>query len=169
MKTYSVFLGLGSNLGDRQRFLQQAVNGVRQVPELRLVRTSGVYESDPFGRGDQPPFLNACVEITTGLTPPELLSRLKDLESRLGRSSRERWGPREIDIDILAYDGLVHVDDRVTVPHPGLEQRRFVLVPLREIAPDLVHPVNGMTVEELAAACRDAGKVKATPYHLLVS
>jgi 2-amino-4-hydroxy-6-hydroxymethyldihydropteridine diphosphokinase len=95
--------------------------------------------------------------------------RWKDVEQRIGRSPSERWGPREIDIDILVYDGLVFADDRVTVPHPDLEHRRFVLIPLREIAADLIHPVSGMTVEELSAACTDRGAIKATSYHLLIS
>jgi len=98
--------------------------------------------------------------------PPELLRGAKSIEEQLGRRERERWGPREIDIDILLYDGLVYTDDTVTVPHPELERRRFVLVPLREIAPDLVHPVSGLTITELAAACEGQGKIKKTAYRI---
>jgi 2-amino-4-hydroxy-6-hydroxymethyldihydropteridine diphosphokinase len=169
MKLRRVFLGLGSNLGDRPRFLQRAVTEIRLIPDLRVVWTSGVYESDPYGNPDQPKFLNACLEVETSQAPPDLLDSVKEVERRLGRSASERWGPREIDIDILVYDGLVFSNDRVTVPHPDLEQRRFVLVPLREIAADLVHPVSGLTVEELATACTDRGAIKATSYHLLIS
>ena len=169
MKTYRVFLGLGSNIGDRHRFLQRAVTELKLLPDMRIVWTSAVYESDPYGRTNQPRFLNACAEVETTLFPPDLMDRLKDLEQRLGRSSSEHWGPREIDIDILVYDGLVHSDGRVTVPHPDLEQRRFVLVPLREIAADLVHPISGLTVDELAAACSDQGTIKTTSFHLLIS
>ncbi len=168
MKTYRVFLGLGSNLGDRQRFLQRAVMEMKLLQGVTLVWTSGVYESDPYGRTDQPRFLNACVEIETTLEPGVLLHQLKDVEQRVGRTPSERWGPREIDIDILVYDGVVFSDDRVTVPHPDLEHRRFALVPLRELAADLVHPVSGLTVEEIAAACTDRGTIKATSYHLLI-
>jgi 2-amino-4-hydroxy-6-hydroxymethyldihydropteridine diphosphokinase len=169
MKTRRVFLGLGSNLGDRSRFLQRAVTEIRLIPDVSIVWASGVYESDPYGNPDQPKFLNACIELETSLAPPDLLDRVKEVEQRLGRSASEHWGPREIDIDILVYDGLVFSNDRVTVPHPDLEQRRFVLVPLREIAADLVHPVSGLTVEELATACTDHGAIKATSYHLLIS
>jgi 2-amino-4-hydroxy-6-hydroxymethyldihydropteridine diphosphokinase len=169
MKTRRVFLGLGSNLGDRSRFLQRAVTEIRLIPDVSIVWASGVYESDSYGNPDQPKFLNACIELETSLAPPDLLDRVKEVEQRLGRSASEHWGPREIDIDILVYDGLVFSNDRVTVPHPDLEQRRFVLVPLREIAADLVHPVSGLTVEELATACTDHGAIKATSYHLLIS
>jgi 2-amino-4-hydroxy-6-hydroxymethyldihydropteridine diphosphokinase len=168
MNTYRVFLGLGSNVGDRHRFMQRALMEVNLLPGLNIVWTSGVYESDPYGKIDQPKFLNACVEVETALSPPELLVHLKEVEQRIGRSTSERWGPREIDIDILVYDGVVYTDEQVTVPHPDLEQRRFVLVPLKEIAADLVHPVSGLTVEELAAVCADHGAIKATSYHLLI-
>jgi 2-amino-4-hydroxy-6-hydroxymethyldihydropteridine diphosphokinase len=106
--------------------------------------------------------LNAVIELETGLPPRELLAEIKNLEQNVGRVVRERWGPREIDIDILLYDGLAMSDATVTVPHPELEKRRFVLVPLREIAPDVVHPVNGMTIEEMANACHDGGRIVKT-------
>lgn len=169
MKTYRVFIGLGSNLGDRGRFLQRALMELRLLTDVNVIWTSGVYETDPWGNAAQPKFLNACVEVETALLPPELLDRLRGIEGRIGRSPAERWGPREIDLDILLYDGLVHADGTLTVPHPELERRRFVLIPLREIAPDLVHPVSGLTVRELADACPDRGSVKATTYHLLMS
>jgi 2-amino-4-hydroxy-6-hydroxymethyldihydropteridine diphosphokinase len=168
MKTWRVFLGLGSNLGDRARFLQRALTELKLVPGVKIVWTSGVYESDPWGKTDQPRFLNAVVEVEAEHEPVALLEQLQAIERRLGRTASERWGPREIDIDILLYDGLVYGDERVTVPHPELERRRFVLVPLREIAADLVHPVSGLTVEELAAACPDRGAIKATSHHLLI-
>ncbi len=168
MSAYRVFLGIGSNLGDRHAYLQQAVSALAGVPGTRVVWTSSVYETEPYGKTDQPQFLNACLELETTLAPPALFGHLKTLESRLGRSTAERWGPREIDIDILVYDGLVYEDAELIVPHPEIELRRFVLIPLREIAADLVHPVSGLTVTELAAACRDTGRVVKSPHHLLV-
>ena len=155
MKVYNVFLGLGSNLGDRQRYLNQAAVSMAKIKETKLVWTSSVYETEPYGKPDQPKFLNAVAEIETSLEPNSLFEEVKGIEKQVGRTSSERWGPREIDIDVLMYDGLVFENDQVKVPHPELEKRRFVLVPLHEIAPDLVHPINGMTVTELAAACTD--------------
>lgn len=168
MKTYSVFLGLGSNTGERQRFLNQAVGELNKVPDTKLIWASSVYETDPYGKADQPKFLNAALEIETLLPPPELLKEVKGIEQRLGRTTTEKWGPREIDIDILLYDGLVHDDGVIKVPHPDLERRKFVLVPLREIAPDLVHPVSGMTITELSLTCKDTGRVVKTSYRLLL-
>jgi 2-amino-4-hydroxy-6-hydroxymethyldihydropteridine diphosphokinase len=166
MKTFRAFIGLGSNLGRREEFLAKAAAAVGRIPEVRVIWSSSVYETDPYGKGDQPKFLNAVSEIETSLAPRDLLKELKRIESEVGRSGSERWGPREIDLDILVYDGLVQSDEVVTVPHPDMEHRKFVLVPLREIAADLVHPVNGMTVEEMAAACRDTGRVVKTSYHI---
>lgn len=166
MKTYSVFIGLGSNLGERHRFLNAAAEELRRLPDTKVVWYSSVYETDPYGVKDQPRFLNAVGEIETSLLPPELLKELKRIEQSAGRKERERWGPREIDLDILLYDGLVFSDETVTVPHPELERRKFVLLPLREIAPDRVHPVSGMTVEELARRCRDEGRVVKTSYRI---
>ena len=166
MKTYSVFIGLGSNLGERHRFLNAAAEELRRLPGTKVIWYSSVYETDPYGVRDQPRFLNAVGEIETPLLPPELLKELKRIEQSAGRKEREPWGPREIDLDILLYDGLVFSDQTVTVPHPELERRKFVLLPLREIAPDFVHPVNGMTVEELARQCRDEGRVVKTSYRI---
>lgn len=166
MKTYSVYIGLGSNLGDRHAYIARAVDELKRIRDSKLVSISSVYESDPFGKTDQPKFFNAAAEIETALLPAELLAELQSIEMKVGRTSTERWGPREIDLDILAYDGVVFEDEHVTVPHPGIAERKFVLVPLKEIAPDLVHPVSGMTVEELAAHCPDHGRVVKTTYHL---
>lgn len=168
MKSYSVFLGLGSNLGERQKFLQQATNELKKLPSSKIIWTSSVYETEPFGKPDQPKFLNACVEMETTFGPAELYLKVKAIEQQVGRMESERWGPREIDIDILVYAGMVFNNDTVSVPHNEMESRRFVLVPLREIAPDLVHPVNGLTVEELAAACKDTGKVIKTSYKIFL-
>lgn len=166
MKTYRVFLGLGANMGERAASLNAAAAAVKGLPGTTIVWFSSVYETDPYGKTDQPKFLNAVGEIETTLGPPDLLDQVKAIERAMGRTANERWGPREIDIDILLYDGLVYADEKVTVPHADLEHRRFVLVPFREIAPDVVHPVSGMTVEEMAAACRETGRVAKTSHHI---
>jgi 2-amino-4-hydroxy-6-hydroxymethyldihydropteridine diphosphokinase len=164
MKTYRVFLGLGSNVGEREKFLNRAVAELKKVRDTTIVWTSSVYETDPVGKTDQPKFLNAAVEIETQLEPRELFAAVKMIEQKLGRTTTEHWGPREIDVDLLLYDGLVFKDEEVTVPHPEMERRKFVLVPLKEIAPDLVHPISGMTMEELVATCKDEGRVVQS-YH----
>jgi 2-amino-4-hydroxy-6-hydroxymethyldihydropteridine diphosphokinase len=166
MKTFRVFLGLGSNVGERQKFLNRAVAELKGISNIKVVWASSVYETEPYGKADQEKFLNAVVEIETELTPPELLTAAKSIEQRVGRTASELWGPREIDIDVLLYDGLVHDDAALHVPHPDMENRKFVLVPLREIAPDAVHPITGMTVEEMATACKDTGRVVMTSHKI---
>lgn len=166
MSDYRVFVGLGSNVGDRAGMLNRAAREIAGLAGARVVAWSPVYETDPVGKTDQPAFLNAVCEIRTGMAPAELMQELLAIEQRLGRIRGERWGPREIDLDILLYDGLVHAGPGVTVPHPELEHRRFVLVPFRELDADIVHPVSGMTIGELAAACSGQGRVQRTPYHI---
>jgi len=159
------YLSLGSNIGDRERLLQDALR-LLHTPDLRVVRISPVYQTEPQDVKAQPWFLNLVVEAETELFPRQLLARVQQIEKQLGRKRLAAKGPRTIDIDILLYDGLVYADAAVTVPHPEMEKRRFVLVPLRDIAPDLVHPVSGRTIEELAAACSGQGGIKRTSYCL---
>jgi len=167
VKRYRVFIGLGSNLGDRGAFLNQAAARLRRLEEVSVVWFSPVYESEPLGNQTQPLFLNAVGELETALLPPDLLARLKGIEQDLGRTPGERWGPREIDLDVLLYDGLVYDQNGITVPHPRLEERRFVLVPFRDIAPDVVHPISGMTIEELARQCREGGRMQLSSHKIL--
>lgn len=168
MKIYRAFLGLGSNIGERHEFLNRAAKKLVSVPGTRLVWASSVYESDPVGKTDQPKFLNAVIEIETALKPEELVLHTQRIEEETGRTPGERWGPREIDIDILLYDGLVYAGDGLKVPHPELENRRFVLVPFRELAPDVVHPVSGLTIEELSEQARDGSRIVKTAHRVLI-
>ncbi|MGA9115654.1 MAG: 2-amino-4-hydroxy-6-hydroxymethyldihydropteridine diphosphokinase [Bacteroidota bacterium] len=168
MRTYTAYLGLGSNLGDRAGALRKAAAELGMVRRTRPLRASSVYETEPHGGAGGGKFLNACVQVETELEPREMLEAIKDIEVRLGRVDRGRGGAREIDLDILLYEGLAVEEEDLAVPHPGLPQRRFVLVPLREIAPDVVHPVSGHTVEELAAACRDPARVVQAPHHIVL-
>ena len=167
MKSYTVYLGLGSNLGEREKYLNIAAGELRKLQEVKVIWTSPVYETEPRGKTDQPAFLNAVVQVETSLQPKELFQKVKSIEWGAGRKTTERWGPREIDIDILVYDGLVFEDDELKVPHPEMEKRKFVLVPLHEIAPDLVHPVSGLTVGEMVAACPDRGRVVKSHHRIL--
>jgi len=150
-----IFLALGTNLGDRSAALQAALRGL--PPAIQQVEQSTVYETPPWGLAEQPPFLNMVVRGGTLLNPHELLEYLKKLETRLGRLPSVRWGPRLIDIDILFYDDLVLRSPELSVPHPHLQERAFVLVPLMDLAPDLVHPVLGETIQQLAAKVEDTG------------
>ena len=159
MRRHDVFLGLGSNLGEREKFLDRSVNELKGLGENKVVWISPVYETEPYGKKDQPAFLNAALQLETPLAPDELFIRIKAIEASLGRIGGERWGPRELDIDILIYDGLVFEEGGLKVPHPDMENRNFVLIPLMDIAPDLVHPVIGLTVTEMARRCNTGGRV----------
>ena len=168
MKRFTVYLGLGSNLGEREKLLNRAVSELKKVRETNVVWTSSIYETDPYGKTEQPKFLNAVLQVETTLLPPDLFDETLKIEMIVGRMQSERWGPREIDIDILLYEGLVFENESVSVPHPELDKRKFVLVPLREIAPDCVHPVSGLTIEELSTECTDNTRVVKSSYHIIL-
>ncbi len=145
-----MILGLGSNLGDRVRNLERALEGLRRHVALEAV--SSVYETEPVGVRDQPWFLNLVCVGTTRLVPTALLEFVHELEAELGRTRRERWGARTIDIDILAYDDRVVREAELEIPHPRMAERAFVLEPLAEIAPGWRHPELGRTALELREA-----------------
>lgn len=145
-----VYLALGTNIGDRAANLLSARRAL--AAKLRLLGASLVYATPPWGFKDQPEFLNQVIKAETLLSPQELLVVIKKLEADLGRSPTFRYGPRLIDIDILFYDQLVLNSPSLTIPHPRLGERAFVLVPLADLAPDLLHPTQGRTVSELLAS-----------------
>lgn len=141
------YLSLGSNLGHREANIKSALKMLGQ--EARILKVSSLYETEPVGYKDQPWFLNCACSVETDLSPQALLKFAKAIERKLGRKPTRRFGPRPIDIDILFYDGLVLDSPDLTIPHPRLAERAFVLVPLKEIAANLVHPLLGVTTKEL--------------------
>ncbi len=152
----TAYIALGSNLGDRQAVIDAAVRDISQVDGTRLIELSSILETAPIAPDESQrslggAYLNAVAEIETELPPRELLNRLLEIEQRHGRVRRddERWGPRTLDLDLLLYGDLVLDEPGLTVPHPRLHERDFVLRPLAEIAPHLVHPTLGRTVQYL--------------------
>ncbi len=141
------FLGLGSNLGHRETNITSALKMLGK--EARILKVSALYETEPVGYKDQPWFLNCACAVETDLSPQALLKLAKTIEKKLGRKPTHRFGPRLIDIDILFYDDLILDSPDLTIPHPRLAERAFVLLPLREIAPKSMHPLLGATIEEL--------------------
>jgi 2-amino-4-hydroxy-6-hydroxymethyldihydropteridine diphosphokinase len=142
------FLGLGSNLGDRAHYLEEAISALAS-PLIKVEATSRIYETEPWGLMDQPLYWNQVIEVETSLEPLELLHVCQEIEHRLGRERKVHWGPRTIDIDLLIYDNAVSKSEELILPHPYLEERAFVLNPLREIAPELVLP-SGRSITEVS-------------------
>ena len=152
------YVGLGSNMGDRLANLRAGLAALLVADDLFLAGKSGVYESEPVGIADQPDFLNAVVAVETTLDPYQLLSHVNKIELEHGRQRITRWGPRTLDIDVLLYDDLEQDDPKLTIPHPGLTERRFVLEPLLEVEPDVTLP-DGTSVRSVLEGLGDGQAV----------
>jgi 2-amino-4-hydroxy-6-hydroxymethyldihydropteridine diphosphokinase len=161
---HRVYIGIGSNLGDRKANALEAVERVQQLPTTKVVRASSLYESEPLGNA-KTWFVNSVIEIETELPSEQLLKRLKAIEEAMGRKKvkGKRWGSRIIDLDILLSDSEVVEKRTLKVPHVEMHKRRFVLLPLAELAPHVVHPKLGQTVSALLAGVKDAKKVTLLP------
>ena len=159
---YTAYIGFGSNIGDRLKHIQNALHALTKMEEITLQKISSIYKTDPVGYEAQAQFLNGVAAIQTSLPPLSLLHSLKDIETAVGRQHRIRWGPREIDLDLLIYGDLCLQTEKLVVPHPEMHLRRFVLAPLAEIAPNLVHPVFQETIQTLLERLEDDKSVSRT-------
>jgi len=154
----SAYIGLGSNLGDGIKNCKEALELMGSEPHTSVVERSSFYRTEPVGKKDQDWFINCVARVTTKLKPMDLLFYLLHIEREMGRERIEKWGPRIIDLDILFYEDIVMEEDTLVIPHPLIKERRFVLVPLAELTPNLVHPVLKKDVSELLAQCPKEGQ-----------
>ncbi len=154
------FLGIGSNLGDRERNIRRAVDEIASLPFTKLITVSSLYDSEPVGEVEQANFVNAVALIETELQPTRLLWNLMLIEKRMGRVRTVRWGPRPIDLDIIIYGKSIIKEDGLSIPHPEMEKRAFVLIPLLEIDPELVHPRSKEPLKKLLKKIKPHRSVK---------
>ena len=147
MKQHIIFLGLGSNVGNKKQNLEKAIKKMGE--KISMISVSKFYETEPWGYKDQDKFLNVAVSGKTKLTPMQLLNFVEQIEKEIGRIKRFKWGPREIDVDILFYDDFIYKNKFITIPHPFIQEREFVLKPLMDLDPNFVHPVFKKTVRQL--------------------
>jgi 2-amino-4-hydroxy-6-hydroxymethyldihydropteridine diphosphokinase len=155
-----VYFGLGTNLGNRKVNLRKAIEMIGEHIG-KVLKSSSIYETAPWGFDSEDDFLNMVVLVETTLTPLELMKKIVTIESMLGRErNQDRYSSRIIDIDILLYDDLILNENGLKIPHPLMHERRFVLVPLNELAPELIHPVKGKSIRVLLEDCRDRSEIK---------
>jgi 2-amino-4-hydroxy-6-hydroxymethyldihydropteridine diphosphokinase len=156
-----VYVAMGSNLGDRDAHLAAGVTALRQTEGIEVVSVSSLYETDPVGPAPQGPYLNGAVQLATHLPPGALLARLLEIEAGEGRTrGAERNSPRTLDLDLLFYGKLTLAESDLKIPHPRLAERPFVLEPLRDLAPDFIHPILGQSIEQLAGRVHNPTAVR---------
>jgi 2-amino-4-hydroxy-6-hydroxymethyldihydropteridine diphosphokinase len=156
---HQVYIGIGSNLGNKRENYREALERIAKLPKTRIIKESSVYESQPHGDSKEW-YINGVIEIETELKPELLLNKFKNIERAMGRKKvRKKWGARIIDIDILLYDSLVMNKKSLKIPHPEMHQRKFVLIPLSELAPQVIHPVLSASISELLVGVKDDKRV----------
>ena len=154
------YIGFGSNINDRFNYITQALRLLLDADDVSLIQISSLYETEPVGFEEQEWFVNGVVAVKTDLPVQKLLALLKEIEGTVGREHRTRWGPREVDLDLLIYDQCCINTPDLTVPHPEMHQRSFVLVPFAEIAPDVLHPILQQNIRTLLSNLNDEKSVK---------
>ncbi|RTL52085.1 MAG: 2-amino-4-hydroxy-6-hydroxymethyldihydropteridine diphosphokinase [Sphingobacteriales bacterium] len=164
MATTTAYILLGSNLGNRIAFIHAAINEIEKQCG-QLIAASSIYETEAWGVEQQPPYLNQVIAITTSLLPEQLMQTLLDIELQLGRKRTKRFAERTIDLDILLINNLIIYTSLLTVPHPAMQQRKFVLLPLQEIAPQIIHPLTQLSITEMLQACTDTLRVEKIENH----
>lgn len=148
-KWHRAYVALGSNMGDKLLYLENAVKSIESDPSCKLLKISDIIVTEPYGPVEQDDFMNGCMMIDTLYTPQELLRFLQKLEQEANRVREVHWGPRTLDLDILLYDDLITTDDELTIPHPEMHKRAFVLEPLKQIAPNAIHPLLNQRIRDL--------------------
>jgi 2-amino-4-hydroxy-6-hydroxymethyldihydropteridine diphosphokinase len=156
---HQVYVGVGSNVGNKKENFLEALSRLAKLPDTKIVKESSLYESEPLGDSTDW-YVNGAIEIETKFKPDMLLKKFKNIERSMGRKKvKKRWGARIIDLDILLYEGLVVRKKTLNIPHPEMQKRKFVLIPLSEIAPQVIHPELGVTISELLVTVKDDKKI----------
>lgn len=156
---HQVYIGVGSNLGNKKDNFLEALNRLAKLPDTKILKESSLYESEPLGNSKDW-YVNGAIEIETKFKPDMLLKKFKNIERAMGRKKvKKRWGARIIDLDILLYDALVIKKKNLNIPHPEMPKRKFVLIPLSEIAPQVIHPELGVSISELLVNVKDDKKI----------
>jgi 2-amino-4-hydroxy-6-hydroxymethyldihydropteridine diphosphokinase len=161
---YDAYIGLGSNKGDRLGYLKKAIEEISSDENIHVEKISSVYETLPYGNIKQGNFYNAVIKIRTAYSHLELFKNLKMIEKNLGRSKSVKWGPREIDLDLLFFDGIIYSDENLQIPHKGIPNRDFVLIPLNQIAPDFIHPELNQKICDICNNIKENFILKEIPF-----
>ena len=163
-----VYIGIGSNINNRLHFIETAIKKIDAETTCEVEKISSLYETKPFGNTGQENFINLVILVKTFLDPAALFNFLKQIESEMGRRNSTRWGPREIDLDILFYNDLIYQDPQLTIPHKGIAERDFVLIPMCQISPDFIHPEINKKICDICKAKLEKNIIRKIPQTIFV-